>query len=230
MTRLLAPDDAVFRLRDRVASLHVHACGLVHEQVIFEKERAKRLSRGIGVEPALARVGLCSDEYRARQLSCAHTTARYVLGDAVLALHDRGALADEEARELQAEIESISESIHRTDWSKGEAEARHALMRERAAATATSIFGLGETERWIAELVERHHRCVERLQRLREHILQRLDSVLVSGGIGPEGLARRPQLDEGDAAPRASCCSAALTIPAAGAHTLASIRSREGAT
>ncbi|MGH7674952.1 MAG: hypothetical protein ACREMV_06740 [Gemmatimonadales bacterium] len=187
-------------LRERVASLRVEACGLTHEQVIFDKGQARRVSRGVGVEPALRRVGLCSDEHRAGQLSCAHTTARYVLGDAVLALHERGAVSDDEARELRAEIESVSDSIHQTDWSKGEAEARYALMRERGAGTAASM--PDEMELRIAELIERHGRCVERLQHLREHILRSLDVSRFSGAIGPETHVWRPLLDEGDAAGR----------------------------
>ena len=192
--------DAVLHLRDRVASLHVDACCLAHERVIFEKGSAKRLSRGVGVEPSLARTGLCPAEHRARQLSCAHTTARYALGESVLALHERGVLTDEEAREFQAEVDGISESIHQTDWNKGDAEARHALMREGAAGIETSILGVRETELWIAELVQRHHSCVERLQRLRKHILESLDTVLLSERTDPESLVGRPLLDEGDAA------------------------------
>lgn len=197
MTRL--PRDPI-HLRDGVTSLRVDACCLSHEQVTFDEGRAGRVSRGIGVEPALRRVGLCSAEHRAAQLSCAHTTARYVLGDAVLALHERGAVSDAEAGELQAEIESISESIHQTDWSKGEAEARYALMREHAAGIATSLPGMHETELWIAELVQRHLTCVERLQHLRDHLIRRLDTVLLSGGTAPETLAGL--LDEGDTAGR----------------------------
>ena len=194
--------DALLRLRDQVASLHVHACGLAHERVIFETGQAKRLSRGIGVEPALLRTGLCPAEHRARQLSCAHTTARYALADAILALHERGALSDGEAHACQSEINSIADSIHQTDWSKGEAEARYALMQERAAEGATAVLGVPEAEQWIAELVERHQRCVEQLRRLQEHILQRLNSALLSGRIDPESPVGRQLLDEGDAAGR----------------------------
>ena len=174
MTRFPAR-DSVPQLRDEVASFHAHACRLAHEQVIFEDGRAKRLSRGIGLEPALGRVGLCAAEHRARQLSCAHTTARYVLVDAVVVLQEHEILTAAEAQALRLEIEEISDTIHATDWSKGEAEACYALTRERAVDGVTS-----EAERRIAELVESHQRCVERLQRLQRHILDKLEEVLFS--------------------------------------------------
>ena len=135
----------------------------------------ERLSRGIGLEPALGRVGLCAAEHRARQLSCAHTTARYVLVDAVVVLQEHEILTAAEAQALRLEIEEISDTIHATDWSKGEAEACYARLRERAVVDGVTA----EAERRIAELVGNHQRCVERLQRLQRHILDKLEEVLL---------------------------------------------------
>ena len=153
---------------------------------------AKRRSRGLGIEPALLRVGLCPAEHRARQLSCAHTTARYALENAILALRDHGALSEGESHALQAQLGHVSETIHQTDWSKGEAEARRALMKERTARRETPVLEAPEGERRIAELVERHQGCVEPLRNMRDQVLQqRLDAALLSRGGDPESPARR---------------------------------------
>ncbi len=173
--------DAWLSIREQVASLHVRPCRLAHEQVIVEDGQAKRRSRGIGIQPALLRVGLCPAEHRARQLSCAHTTARYTLENAILALHDRGAIRDSEFHALQAALSHISETIHQTDWSNGEAETRYALMQERVAEGGPSVLEVPEGKRQIAELVERHQRCVEQLRQMRDQILQLLDE----HSIGP---------------------------------------------
>jgi hypothetical protein len=133
--------DALLRLRDQLVSLQVDACRLTHEQVIFEKGQAKRRSCGIGVEPAFCRIGLCPDRHRARQLSCAHTTARDVLADVLLALHERGVFSEGEAHAFRSEIQEIADVIHQTDWSKGEAEARYARLREHSAQSATPVLG-----------------------------------------------------------------------------------------
>ena len=178
--------DASLGLREQVASLTVRPCRLAHEQVIVEDGQAKRRSRGLGIEPALLRVGLCPAEHRARQLSCAHTTARYALENAILALRDQGALSEGASHALQAQLGHISETIHQTDWSKGEAEVRHALIQERAARGETSVLEAPEGERRIAELVERHQGCIEPLRQMRDQILQRLDAALLSRGTDPE--------------------------------------------
>ena len=183
--------DALLGLREQVASLHVRPCRLAHEQVILEDGKAKRRSRGLGIEPALLRVGLCPAEHRARQLSCAHTTARYALENAILALHDHGALNEGESHALQAQLGHISETIHQTDWSKGEAEAHHALMQERAARGETPVLEVPEGDRRIAELVELHQGCVEQLRHMHDRILRKLDAVLLSRDIDPESPVRR---------------------------------------
>ena len=189
--------DSLLRLRDAIASLQVDACRLAHEQVIVVGGRVKRVSRGIGWEPALGRVGLCAAEHRARQLACAHTSARHVLADGVLVLQAREVLGAAEAQALRREIEEVSDTIHATDWSKGEAEARYALMRERSDAG-----GVSEAEAQLAELVESHRRCVERLRRLQGHVVARPDAILSGTGPDPERPLGSSLLDHDDAARR----------------------------
>src|SRR3989337_863431 len=83
--------DSLRTLREQVASLRVIRCRMLHERVRVEDGAARRVSRG-EPEPSLVRIGLCSPEVRARNLACGHTMARYVLLDAVQALHAAGSL------------------------------------------------------------------------------------------------------------------------------------------
>ncbi|HVK94067.1 MAG TPA: hypothetical protein VM571_05010 [Noviherbaspirillum sp.] len=179
----MSESEVLFGLRERVASLQVLPCRLAHEQVVLEHGFAKRRSRGIGIEPALVRTGLCPSGFRSRQLSCAHTTARYVLERAIDALEKKAVLSVDEAGRLRADLHRISNSIHQADWSKGEAEARYALLMEQGTMTETPVSAslLAEQQR-LTELGNHHHDAVQELRCLHSQLLGYLDSVLA--GLG----------------------------------------------
>lgn len=158
--------DTLRVLRDRIASLRVIRCRMIHERVRVEDGAVVRISRG-GAEPVVARVGLCAPEERARNLACGHTMARYLLLDAISALHGTGWLPDDAHHALADELGSVSNAIHLLDHRKGDA--------ERTLALSADGEGQAEVKRMEAE----HDAYAERLQALQRDVLERLDAALL---------------------------------------------------
>ncbi|HEX8452232.1 MAG TPA: hypothetical protein VF647_09065 [Longimicrobium sp.] len=174
--------ESLHTLRDRIASLQVTRCRMFHERVRIENGAVLRVSRG-EPEPALVRIGLCSPEVRARNLACGHTMARYVLLDAVQALHAAGMLPEDVRARLQREVESVSDGIHLLDHQKGHAERHLALSTE---AKQEPSQGAAEVRR----LEEQHDAYAEQIRALRRTVLAHLEAAL-DGGRVPELTATR---------------------------------------
>jgi hypothetical protein len=170
--------DSLESLREQVASLQVTRCRMVHERVRIQDGIVLRAARG-GREPDLVRMGLCGPEVRGRNLACGHTMARYVLMDAVRALHAAGGLADGAYDPLVEALESIGNSIHLLDHQKGEAERRLALASERK----------GPAERTIAaeikDLEEQHDAYASQMRELHASVLAHLDAAIHLGAPEP---------------------------------------------
>jgi chaperonin cofactor prefoldin len=160
------PSDTLESLRDRIAALHVTRCRMSHERVRVENGAALWVSRG-GEERSLVRVGLCSPEVRARNLACGHTMARYVLLDAVGALHAAGRLPGRAHDELREALENVSNSIHLLDHQKGDAERDAALSSDADRASAE-----------VKRLEEQHDAYAERMRELRAAVLAHLDAAI----------------------------------------------------
>jgi hypothetical protein len=179
--------ESLRALRERIASLGVARCRMIHERVRIENGAALRVSRG-EPEPSLVRIGLCSPEVRARNLACGHTMARYVLLDAVRALHAAGRLAEAAHDALEQALESVCNDIHLLDHQKGDAERQLALSSEgkhrscgdAAQEEATSAAARSAAE--VRRLEEQHDAYAERISELQVEVLAHLDAAIVVGG------------------------------------------------
>lgn len=172
--------ETLLSLRECIAVLQVLPCRLAHEQVVLQDGHALRRSQGMGFEPALVRTGLCPGPLRARQLSCAHTSARDVLMRAIETMGKESVLAEGDAERLKADLRRISDSIHETDWNKNASEARYALLLEQG---REGIPALLDEKRRLAELVSRHLTASEELNQMHGMLLDRLDDAL-AGSAG----------------------------------------------
>ena len=173
------PDAEVLSsVRERIASLQVLSCRLVHERVVIEQGVAKRRSQGIGIEPIYVRNGLCSSEFRSRQLSCAHTMARDALEKAVDVLEQQAVLDTGEALQLRADLQRVSHTIHMTDWTKSDTEVRYALLVEQGAATASVPADRPGMQDQLDELIGRHQEASDELRGMHRLLLERLDAAL----------------------------------------------------
>ena len=161
--------ESLGTLRDRIASLRVTRCRMFHERVRVEDGIVLRVSRG-EPEPVVVRIGLCSPEVRARNLACGHTMARYVLLDAVQALHAAGMLPDDARAGLQQRLTAVSDAIHLLDHQKGDAERQLALSCEGK----QPCEGAAEVRR----LEERHDAYAEQIRELQGEVLAHLDDAL----------------------------------------------------
>jgi hypothetical protein len=176
------PADSLESLRDRIASLQVTRCRMFHERVRIENGAVLRVSRG-EPEPAVVRIGLCSPEVRARNLACGHTMGRYLLLDAVQALHAAGMLPEDARARLQRALGSVSDAIHLLDHQKGNAERHLALSTE---AKHQPSDGAAEVRR----LEEQHEAYAEQIRHLQRTVLEHLDAAL-DGGRVPDLAAAR---------------------------------------
>lgn len=168
--------QALRALRDRVASLQVTRCRMLHERVRVEDGRVLRVWRG-EPEPTPVRIGLCGPEERARNLACGHTMARYVLLDAAAALHAAGRLTDAEHAPLRQALESVSDAIHLLDHRKGHAEKKLALASEADPPSGR------EAAAEVRRLEEEHDACAERIRELRGVVLAHLDAAVDAGTV-----------------------------------------------
>jgi hypothetical protein len=159
-------------LRDQIASLQVTRCRMFHERVRVENGVVLRASRG-EQETAVVRMGLCSPEVRARNLACGHTMARYVLLDAVQALHAAGMLPHAARDDLHQALTTVSDAIHLLDHQKGEAERQLALSSEGKPQP-------GERAAAVESLEERHDAYAEQIRELQRTVLAHLDAALAS--------------------------------------------------
>ncbi|HEV2734140.1 MAG TPA: hypothetical protein VGV85_04845 [Longimicrobiaceae bacterium] len=180
--------ESLRALRERIASLQVTRCRMFHERVRVENGAALRVSRG-EPEPSLVRIGLCSPEARARNLACGHTMARYVLLDAVRALHAAGRLPEAAHDPLEQALESVCNAIHLLDHQKGDAERRLALSSERkhrsrgeaAEEEAASEAALSAAE--VRRLEEQHDAYAGQIRELQGAVLAHLDAAIAGGGV-----------------------------------------------
>lgn len=180
--------ESLRTLRDQVAALQVTRCRMLHERVRIENGSVLRVSRGES-EPSLVRIGLCSPEVRARNLACGHTMARYVLLDALRAVHAAGDLPGSASDALYESVESVSNAIHLLDHAKGDAEKQLALSSERKHLASVGS-GAEEAPREAAvsaaevkRLEEQHDACAEQIGELRTAVLARLDATLHDSSV-----------------------------------------------
>jgi hypothetical protein len=185
------PADSLESLRalsEQVASLQVTRCRMFHERVRVENGAVLRVSRG-EPEPSPVRIGLCSPEVRARNLACGHTMARYVLLDAVRALHAAGRLPGAAHGPLEQALESVCNAIHLLDHQKGDAERQLALSSERehrSRGEPAEEEAAGEAARSAAEvrrLEEQHDAYAEQIRELQGAVLAHLDAALSDGSV-----------------------------------------------
>lgn len=188
LAALPMPDfTLLFSLRERIASLQVLSCRLVHERVQLEQGLAKRRVQDIGQEPIFVRIGLCPHAFRSKQLSCAHTLARHTLDDAILVMQQESVLNEEEADCLRSDLQRISHAIHMTDWQKNEAEVRYALQVEQATNRDLPAFAASlEINTYLNELIAQHTQSAEELRQLHQRVLELLDCALAGLPSSPD--------------------------------------------
>jgi hypothetical protein len=158
-------------LRARVAALHAPPCGMAHESVPSGPDgKPQRSSRS---PSGFARAGICPESVRAGHLGCSHTTARYLLRDAMERLPGEPALLEE--------LHELEQAISILDHRRYDAESRRAT-----AIYAQEAEAIAPSEREIADLVAEHRGHVARAARLRADVLRRIDDALAAGQAGAE--------------------------------------------
>jgi hypothetical protein len=155
--------EALMALRRRVEALHASPCDMAHESIPAGPDGDP--VRSTYSPSGFARVGLCPEAGRATSLACSHTTARYVLRDAIKQVPGEG----DEA--LIAALHELEQAISLLDHRRYEAESR------RASATLVGADG-APAEREIAALVAEHRAAVTRAGELRDDVLRRIDDAL----------------------------------------------------
>jgi hypothetical protein len=175
-------------LREQVAALQVTRCRMFHERVRVENGAVLWVHRG-EPEPSPVRIGLCSPEVRARNLACGHTMARYVLLDAVRALHAAGRLPRAAHDPLEQALEGVCNGIHLLDHQKGDAERELALSSERehrSRGEPAEEEATGEAAHAAAEvrrLEEQHDVYAEQIRELQVAVLAHLEAALTDSRV-----------------------------------------------
>jgi hypothetical protein len=166
----MPPDSAtLLAWRDRVAALRAPACDMAHEAIPRQPDGTPRPST---TSPSgYSRIGICAPSVRERHIGCSHTTARLVLGDALLALGDDDA-------PLVAALRDLENAISLLDHRRYDAETGYARAVDAGADMAA-------TRAAIDSLVAEHRACAARAAALRDAVLARLDAALAGQPAAP---------------------------------------------
>ncbi len=164
--------DKLRRLREEVASLQAVKCRMYHEKM--------QLKNGLPVSAAVPaavfeRVGFCSPAIRAKRMACAHTTARYVLRDAIQELQRLDSRNESMYQHWCNELNTVEDTIHATDHQKGQVEKEYATLLSKTSATPTQ---LAQKQQLIEQLEQTHSQCVDEMEQVRQRILERLTDFL----------------------------------------------------
>jgi len=155
--------EALIWLRRRVEALRALPCDMVHERIPAGPDGDP--VRNAHSPSGFARVGLCPEAVRAKNLACSHTTARYALRDAIKQVPGEG----DEA--VVAALHELEQAISLLDHRRYDAESRRASAKLAEADGAPA-------ERDIAALVAEHRAWVRRAGELRDRVLRRIEDAL----------------------------------------------------
>jgi hypothetical protein len=151
--------------RTRIAALRAPVCNMAHEAVRFGPD-GKPVANPRSPS-GYARSGVCTEAVRAGHLGCNHTTARYLLRDALESCpHDGNA-------ELLAELNDLENAISLLDHRRYDAETRYAQAVAQSARA-----DIAESQRAIGALEAEHRGYIARVLAVRAVVLVRLDAAI----------------------------------------------------
>jgi len=166
------PSDrgSLVALRARVAALRAPSCAMAHESIALGPDA--RPVRSSLSPSGYARVGICPASTRANHVGCSHTTARYLLRDALDTLPDDADAA------LKDDLRALENAISLLDHRRYDAETRHAQALDGGTPAEAAA-----ARRVIDDLVAEHRACAVRALALRDAVLARLDAALTSSDL-----------------------------------------------
>ena len=175
-------------LHKTVSGLRAVSCRMHHEEVV-QTTHASHLSSEETSSSALQfeRRGFCPHDFRSRQLACGHTTARYILHDALQELKNAQSANNTEITEALQEWSNLDGSIGRLDHRKGEAEKIRAELEHQTCTSNPEFNTMEEIEGEIEEIGCTHKEYVERLENMRTNVLLWIEEVLEELGSQESG-------------------------------------------
>lgn len=164
-------------LCQQLAGFEISLCDMVHERIRRIPGSEQPVLSSL-TEHGYKRVEYCSSDIRTPRLGCAHTMARFRLGDILDAVC--GTYVDaEQIRQWKTRLKKIDDSIICVDRQKSDAELAHA---QRCVACHQSPDDKSLREQLenqaghIRTLVEAHRQCVKQVEDLRDEVLSVLRS------------------------------------------------------
>ena len=166
-------------LCEKLASLEAVKCGMAHEAVQRDAQTGLPIHQPCGYQ----RNPLCDDAIRRQRIGCGHTSARYVFGDVLDALADRGDVPENMIDGWRMRWQELDLAVSMTDHRKGDAERDLAEVIERTLALPADDHTSrqsAEEERQaiegrIEQIIADHGRHVDDLVSLRDEILKAAD-------------------------------------------------------
>ncbi|WP_156817092.1 hypothetical protein [Rubritalea marina] len=149
----------------------------------MKHEKVQRSNNGIDPLPCslsgegFKRFQYCSNAIRSKRLGCAHTTARIRMLQILDDLPTRVA-PEKQIEQWKSIVQELEQSIIDVDRKKSDAELAHAIQSaeiQREATKKSEIQGkLANTAAHIAELIKTHNHYLDKLERLRNEVLDTL--------------------------------------------------------
>lgn len=166
-------------LHKTVSELRAVCCRMHHEEVVQTTPASHLVSEETSTSALqFERRGFCPHDFRSRQLACGHTTARYILHDALQELKSTQSTNNAEITEALQEWNDLDGSIGRLDHRKGEAEKIRAELEHQTCTSNPEFKTMEEIEREIEQIGFTHKEYVERLESMRKKVLLWIEEVL----------------------------------------------------
>lgn len=161
-------------LRQQLRELKAIKCEMYHEKMKLDVASNLFVSNA-NPDALFERTGFCSLTIRKQRIACAHTSARYLLREALSVLKAQDTQNPIFYSSLEQELNRLEDTIHSTDHQKGNLEKEYATLWNNAQIEEVRKLALR-----ITELEKIHSDCVDQIDRLRYDIIHKIDNVIAT--------------------------------------------------
>jgi hypothetical protein len=161
-------------LRKEIGELEAVKCQMYHEKMKLDVA-SNLFLLSTAPDALFERTGFCSLAVRKQRIACAHTTARYLLREALSLLQKQDGQNNTIYDKWWQELNQLEDSMHSTDHQKGDLEKEYAVLWNSG-----QIEEARNLASQIKELEKIHSDCVDQIDRLRYDIIHKIDDVITT--------------------------------------------------
>lgn len=165
----------LIEMKEKLGKLEAVKCGIAHEKVLIDEQTNLPITTYTG-EIVFERIGFCAPETRKKRISCSHTSAPYILQDALMLLEFEGA----DVEFLKKEFFDVTNQICQLDHKKGDAEADLAklIAKKQTEPNQQTETEIASANREIKKIENEHAESVDKIAKLRDRIILEIEKAI----------------------------------------------------